>query len=110
MKKDSIPYVVAFTFLICAAFVLVLAAANEGTKDLVAANKEFATQSAVLGAFGIPYSDASGAAAAFASSVRPGKAEGFGSWLATIDGTEYVAVEQSGAGLWGAISVVLAAS
>ena len=45
MKKDSILYVVAFTFVVCVAFVLILALANEGTKDLVEANREFTSQS-----------------------------------------------------------------
>ncbi|PKL23206.1 MAG: FMN-binding protein [Spirochaetae bacterium HGW-Spirochaetae-3] len=110
MKKDSMLYVVLFTFIVCAAFVLVLAVANEGTKDLVAANKEFATQSAVLGAFGIPFSGQADAAAKYASEIRRGDAGGYASWAATIDGTDYVAVEQSGAGLWGTISVILAAT
>jgi Na+-transporting NADH:ubiquinone oxidoreductase subunit NqrC len=59
MKKDSILYVVAFTFVVCAVFVLVLALANESTKDLVEANREFASQSAVLDALGIAWTDRS---------------------------------------------------
>jgi len=108
MKKDSIPYVVLFTFVACAVFVLVLSVANEGTKGRVAANKEYAVQSAILGAFGIPFADRAAAARAFSSSVVPLGTDGFKSWKATIEGAEYVAVEQSGAGLWGTISVILA--
>jgi Na+-transporting NADH:ubiquinone oxidoreductase subunit C len=110
MKKDSMLNVVLFTFVVCAVFVAVLAVANEGTKDLVAANKRFATQSAVLGAFGIPYADAAEASAKYSSEVIEGTSTGFLSWKATVDGTPYVAVEQSGAGLWGTITVILAAS
>ena len=55
MKKDSILYVVIFTFVVCAAFVFLLALANEATKDQVAANRLFMEQAAVLDAFGIPY-------------------------------------------------------
>lgn len=110
MKKDSRLYVVLFTFVACAAFVLVLAIANEGTKDLVAANKEFATQSALLGAFGIPFSGKEDAAAEYARAVEPGEAGAYPSWTATVDGVDYVAVEQSGPGLWGTISVILAAT
>ncbi|GAB1455712.1 hypothetical protein MASR2M48_10190 [Spirochaetota bacterium] len=65
MKKDSMLYVVLFTFIACALFVVVLAVANEGTKDLVAINKAFAVQSAVLGAFGIPFTDAADAASKY---------------------------------------------
>ncbi len=109
MKKDSIAYTVIFTFVACVAFVLPLALANEGTKPLVAANREFATQSAVLGAFGLPYSGKDGAAAAFASGVTPLGTDGGRSWKAVIGGVECVAVEQSGSGLWGTITIVLAA-
>jgi len=110
MKKDSIPYVVLFTFIVCAVFVVVLAMANEGTKDLVAANKRFATQSAVLGALGIPYADQSEASAKYGSEVVEGTSVEYRSWKATVGGAEYLAVEQSGAGLWGTITVILAAA
>ncbi len=110
MKKDSIPYVVLFTFIVCAVFVVVLAIANEGTKDLVAANKTFAVQSAVLGAFGMPYANQTEASRNYAAEVTEGQTPGFRSWKASVDGTDYVAVEQSGAGLWGTISVILAAT
>lgn len=110
MKKDSTLYVVLFTFVVCAVFVVILAIANEGTKDLVAANKKFATQSAVLGAFGIPYADKADASAKFAASVKEGAAADRRSWTATVDGTEYVAVEAAGPGLWGTITLVVAAS
>lgn len=109
MKKDSVAYVVVFTFVACAAFVLPLSVANESTKGLVAANREYATQSAVLGALGIPFADKAEAAAAFASRVAALATDGFRSWRATVDGIEYTAVEQSGSGLWGTITVVLAA-
>jgi len=110
MKKESMLYVVLFTFVVCAVFVVVLAVANEGTKDLVAANKQFATQSAVLGALGIPFADSTEAAAKYSSEVTEGGTGAYRSWKATVDGTEYVAVEQSGAGLWGTITVIMAAT
>lgn len=110
MKKDSTLYVVLFTFVVCAVFVVILAIANEGTKDLVAANKEFATQSAVLGAMGIAYADKADASAKFAAGVKAGPAGGGRSWKATVDGAEYIAVEAAGPGLWGTITLIVAAS
>lgn len=110
MKKDSIPYVVIFTFVTCAVFVVVLAMANEGTKDLVAANKKYSVQSAILGAFGIDYADKAAAAGLFAKEVETIQGAGYGAWRARVNGVEYLAVEQSGAGLWGSISIILAAS
>lgn len=110
MKKDSMLYVVLFTFVVCAVFTLVLAIANEGTKDLVAANAEFATQSAVLGALGVPFDGKADAAARFAGAVSPGPDGPRRSWTARVDGADYVAVEQAGPGLWGTITVILAAT
>ena len=86
MKKESMLYVVLFTFVVCAVFVVVLAVANEGTKDLVAANKAFATQSAVLGAFGIPFADTADAAAKYESTVTERATTSPRSWKATVDG------------------------
>jgi Na+-transporting NADH:ubiquinone oxidoreductase subunit C len=110
MKKDSMLYVVLFTFVVCAVFVVVLAVANEGTKDLVAANRRFATQSAVLGAFGIAYANAAEASTKYTSEVTEGMTADYRSWKATVEGAQYTAVEQAGAGLWGTITVILAAS
>ncbi|MBN2874922.1 MAG: FMN-binding protein [Spirochaetales bacterium] len=110
MKKDSMLYVVVFTFVVCAVFVAVLAVANEGTKDRVAANKVFATQSAVLGAFGIPFANQAEAATRYAADVTEGQDTDQRSWSASVDGERFVAVEQAGAGLWGTITIILAAS
>lgn len=110
MKKDSMLYVVLFTFIVCAAFTIILAVANEGTKDLVAANKAFAVQSAVLGAFGIPFANEADAASKYASSVTEHGDGAQKTWRAAIDGAEYIALQQSGAGLWGTISLIVAAS
>lgn len=110
MKKDSMLYVVIFTFIVCAVFVVVLAIANEGTKDRVAANKAFAIQSAVLGAFGIPFTDEADAASKFTESVTETGDGAQKIWKATLDGSEYNALQQSGAGLWGTISLIVAAS
>jgi Na+-transporting NADH:ubiquinone oxidoreductase subunit C len=106
MKKDSIGYVVAFTFAACAAFVLPLALANEATKERVEANRLFAAHSATLRALGIEYAGPAEAEEKYASLVTelPG-----GAWAATIDGTEYRAVRKTGSGLWGSITMIVAA-
>lgn len=109
MKKDSILYVVAFTFVVCVAFVLILALANEGTKDLVEANREFASQSAVLDALGISWSDRSQVATQYKGQVTPIEGSVPPAYRATVDGSEFIAVEHTGAGLWGGITIILAA-
>jgi Na+-transporting NADH:ubiquinone oxidoreductase subunit C len=109
MKKDSIIYVVAFTFAVCAIFVLILALANEGTKQLVMANQQFTAQAAVLDALGIQYTDRNQALALYAERVQPVDGATPAAWRASLDGIDYLAVEHSGAGLWGGITIVLAA-
>ena len=109
MKKDSILYVVAFTFVVCVAFVLILALANEGTKDLVEANREFTSQSAVLDALGISWSDRSQVATQYKGQVSPIEGSVPPAYRATVDGSEFIAVEHTGAGLWGGITIILAA-
>lgn len=109
MKKDSILYVVAFTFVVCAAFVLILALANEGTKDLVEANREFASQSAVLDALGISWTDRSQVATQYRDRVTPIDDAVPPAYRASVDGSEFIAVEHTGAGLWGGITIILAA-
>jgi Na+-transporting NADH:ubiquinone oxidoreductase subunit C len=113
IKKESLGYVVSFTFAICLVFVLVLAVANQLTLSRVEANKRFASQLAVLKAFGLAQADSSRAEveASYASSVAELKApEGVGAaYKAEIDGQPFVAVQVTGAGLWGPITAILAA-
>lgn len=106
-KKDSIGYVVVFTFIACALFILPLAAANEATKLRVEANTRFASHSAVLRALGLSYADPADAEAkyvALVSDLPRGKG-----WRASIDGHEWIVVRKTGAGLWGSITLVVAA-
>ncbi len=113
MKKDSVLYVVVFTFVVCAAFVFFLALANEATKEQVAANRLFAEQAAVLDAFGIAYASPQEALALYAERIRDSAVpEGAGAEKAyryEADGKTYVAVRITGAGLWGAITIILGA-
>lgn len=110
MKKDSMLYVVLFTFVVCAVFVVVLAVANESTKDRVAANKVLATRVAVLEAFGIPYDNPADVGPVYEKAIRESGTAETPVWKASVGGAEYVAIRHSGAGLWGTITVVLAAT
>lgn len=110
MKKESSGYVVFFTFVACALFVLVLAAANEFTKPLATANREFTEKAAVLDALGIAWKDKAQAGSLYDSQVTRIESSSPRAYRSTIDGTEYLAVEQSGAGLWGTITIILAAT
>ncbi|MBU0935141.1 MAG: FMN-binding protein [Spirochaetes bacterium] len=114
MKKDSTLYVVIFTFVICAVFVSLLALANELTKERVAANRRFTSQSAILSALGISYSDPADAAVKFAAGVSEitdsdGSALYPPAWRGSTNGNDYIITQHAGAGLWGTITVMVAA-
>lgn len=107
--RENVVYVVVFSFVVCAVFVAGLAAANEATAPRVRANREFASQAAVLDALGIEYSDPAEAASLYGSAVRPIEGAVPRAYVAERpDGRHYV-VEATGAGLWGAITIVAAA-
>ncbi|HOX92477.1 MAG TPA: FMN-binding protein [Spirochaetales bacterium] len=110
MKKESLGYVVIFTFVVCALFVFVLAAANQFTKAQATANREFTEKAAVLDALGIAWNDKAQAASIYDAQVTRIDGSSPRAYRSTIDGTEYLAVEQSGAGLWGTITIILAAT
>lgn len=110
MKKDSILYVIIFTFLVCVAFVIPLAAANELTKGKVEANKRYAAHVAVLKAFELADSStpAEEVESIYASQIKElaGKVPAY---RAEIDGRTYLAVQNTGPGLWGSITAIIAA-
>jgi len=110
MKKDSTLYVVLFTFVVCAAFVVVLATANQITKERVEENAEYAAESAVLKAFGL--ADSTTPKEEVERLYESGVTElpgGRKAYKASIDGAYYYAIEQTGSGLWGNITAVVAA-
>lgn len=109
MKKDSVLYVVLFTFIACALFVFILSAANQWTKPLADANREFTEMAAVLDAFDIRWGDKAEVAVLFNDNIQRIETSGPSAYLARIDGKEFLAVEQAGPGLWGTITVILAA-
>lgn len=110
MKKDSIGYVVAFTFIVCIVFVLGLSVVNFVTIKQVEANKSYAAHVAVLKALGL--ADASTpkdqVEAAYSSSIKeiPGSSPAFST---VLDGVPAVAVRYTGSGLWGSITAIVAA-
>jgi len=113
-KKDSLGYVVVFTFIVCVAFVLLLSVANQVTLPRVEANQNYASHYAVLAAFGL--ADSSTAKSEieelYLSRVkelpaRPISAASANS--AEIDGTPYLAEKITNPGLGGPITAILAA-
>jgi Na+-transporting NADH:ubiquinone oxidoreductase subunit C len=110
MKKDSIPYVVGFTFAVCAAFIVPLSVANEFAKPATEANAKYAAHLAVLKAFDLADSSTprSEVERTYSETVveLPG---GEKAYSALIDGETFYAVQATGPGLWGSITLVAAA-
>jgi Na+-transporting NADH:ubiquinone oxidoreductase subunit C len=109
-NRNSITYAVVFTFVVCIAFVVVLAVANQVTLSRVNANKKLESQLAVLKAFGLadsstPASEVDSKYHQFITEKTVDKATAY---LAVIDGQTYVAIKLTMPGLWGPITAVLA--
>ena len=113
LKKESIVYVVVFTFVVCVAFVTVLAVANQVTLAQVRANQSYASHYAVLKAFGLADETTSKAdvESRYSSNVKELQTApaGAAAYSTNIDGAAYVAVKMTSAGLWGPITAILAA-
>lgn len=113
LKKESIGYVVVFTFVVCAAFVVLLAVANQATLSRVKANQSYASHYAVLKALGLaePGASEDKVEALYSSQVKelPEPKPGIAAYSSTIDGAASIAVKITSPGLWGPITAILAA-
>jgi Na+-transporting NADH:ubiquinone oxidoreductase subunit C len=125
-KKESLGYVVIFTFIVCVAFVLLLSVANQVTLPQVKANQNYASHFAVLAAFGLADTSTAKseveelyaskvqelsigqAAPADAAEAGPASAAS-AAYSAEIEGSSYLAVRITNPGLWGPITAILAA-
>jgi len=112
-KKESIGYVVIFTFIVCVAFVIFLSVANQLTLDRVKANKSYESHFAVLRAFGLADANTpkDQVESIYAASVKELATpdSGVSAYSADIDGTKFLAVKLTNPGLWGPITGILAA-
>ena len=108
MKKDSMPYVVAFTFIVCILFVFPLALANEFTRDKVEANRRLFERSAVLSALGLEYSSPSEVDTLYEKSVTTTGSGIEEVFRAELEGRVRYARRFIGPGLWGTITGIVA--
>ena len=112
LKKESIGYVIIFTFVICAAFVVLLAIANQITLAQVKANQSYASHYAVLKALGLadPTTSKAAVESAYASQVKElaAPAPGMAAYSSVIEGNTFIAVKITNPGLWGPITAILA--
>ncbi len=110
LNRNSVIYAAVFTFVVCVAFVVILAIANQVTLARVNANKRLESRTAVLKAFGLADSTtpSSEIDSKYTQLVTEKSVEKATAYTATIDGQTYVAVKLTMPGLWGPITAVLA--
>jgi len=110
LNRNSVIYAAVFTFVVCVAFVVILAIANQVTSARVDANKRLESRTAVLKAFGLTDSTtlSSDIDSKYTQLVTEKSVEKAIAYTATIDGQTYVAVKLTMPGLWGPITAVLA--
>ncbi len=105
MNKEGTIYTVVFIFLVSFLFVFLLSMTNQATIEQVELNNEIARQRAVLTAMGIETESPDEVQQEFGN-VRAD--ENAGLFAREIDGRTVYAREFVGAGLWGAITGVIA--
>lgn len=110
MKKESVPYVVIFTLLVCLVFVTPLALADAWTKPFVEANRRYAAHVAVLKAFGLADEETSKEEVErLYAAIEELPAGAPTAWKTEIDGVPCVAAQATGPGLWASITLIVAA-
>ncbi|MCX7774533.1 MAG: FMN-binding protein [Spirochaetaceae bacterium] len=111
LDRNSVVYAAVFTFVVCVAFVVILAVANQLTLERVKANRLFEAHFAVVKAFGL--ADAATprdqVESAYTSLIKEKVMDKVQAYTAEIDGQQYVGVRLTMPGLWGPITAVLAA-
>lgn len=111
-NKESILYVTVFTFIVCVFFVAFLAVANQVTLTQVKANQNYASHYAVLKALGLADATTSKAdvESIYSAQVKelPARDDGLSAFMATIEGSPFVAIKITNPGLWGPITAIVA--
>lgn len=107
MNKQSLVYTIIFTFVVSFIFVLILAFANEGTREQVALNQTIARQRAILNALGVDYDGPQDVLAKY-ENVEEITEGDITFYRTEVDGEMILAKEFRGSGLWGTINGILA--
>ena len=103
MNKQSLPYTVVFSFIVCFAFVFLLSLTHQATQELVLRNQELRQQRAVLRALTIEYDSDQDVFERFAD-IEQVERDGLTLFRITQDGENIYASLFSGSGLWGTIN------
>lgn len=103
MNKQSLPYTVLFSFIVCFAFVFLLSLTHQATREQVQRNQELRQQRAVLRALTIEYDTDQDVLERFAD-IEQVERDGLRLFRVTQDGENVYASLFSGSGLWGTIN------
>jgi len=106
VNKQSTIYTIIFTFIVCFAFVFLLALTNEATRPMVEFNQTVARQKAILSAMNVPFESDQDAESKF-QDVEEVDRGGLSLFTTTVEGRRVYAKEFVGSGLWGSINGVL---
>lgn len=107
MNKQSLLYTIVFTFVVCFAFVALLAVANDLTAERVEQNAIVAQQRAILTAMGISYETDEEVLSLF-EDVEQQEIDGTTVYVTEQDDTRIYAMSFRGGGVWGPIVGILA--
>lgn len=106
MNKQSLPYTVVFSFIVCFAFVFLLSLTHQATREQVQLNQQLRLQRSVLSALAIDYEDDQEVLRLFDDIET---VERNGMTLYRIDRDDEVLYARifAGSGLWGTINGVV---
>ncbi len=106
MNKQSLPYTVVFSFIVCFAFVFLLSLTHQATREQVQLNQQLRLQRSVLSALAIDYQDDQEVLQLFDDIET---VERNGMTLYRIDRDDEVLYARifAGSGLWGTINGVV---
>jgi Na+-transporting NADH:ubiquinone oxidoreductase subunit C len=107
MNKQSTIYTVIFMFIVSFAFVFLLSLTNQATREQVELNQEVARQRAILSAMSIRGLTDEEVLSRY-EEVETIERDDTTLFRATVAGTNVIAKEFRGSGLWGTITGVLA--
>lgn len=106
MNKQSLPYTVVFSFIVCFAFVFLLSLTHQATREQVQLNQQLRLQRSVLSALAIDYQDDQEVLQLF-DDIETVERNGMTLYRIVRDGEVLYARIFAGGGVWGTINGVV---
>ncbi len=106
MNKQSLPYTVVFSFIVCFAFVFLLSLTHQATREQVQLNQQLRLQRSVLSALAIDYQDDQEVLQLF-DDIETVERNGMTLYRIDRDDEVLYARVFAGSGLWGTINGVV---